>query len=325
MDWTPRIAAIGTVVPIKGATISAEVEGTVREIFYTPGASIKEGAPLVKLDAAIEMAQLHEAQVAAKWARIAFDRAKELSKTKNISVADMDTAETNISQADARVEYYQALIAKKTLLAPFSGKLGISQITLGQFLSKGAPVISLQSLDPVYVHFSFPQNQMGQIAEGFPVRVSLDAHPEQVFTGKISAINPGIDPGTRSFLVQATLDNPQFLLRPGMFVGVEVIGNQVKRQLFIPATAVLYGPYGDSVYVIDERKVEGQEAPELFIQPKLVRLGNKQGDFVAVTDGLTAGTKIVATGAFKLMPQMSVVIDNTLLPAFSTTPKPDNN
>ncbi|MCP5206466.1 MAG: efflux RND transporter periplasmic adaptor subunit [Hahellaceae bacterium] len=326
IDWVPRIAAIGSVVAIKGTTISAEVEGSVREIFYTPGANVAAGAPLARLDVAIEKAQLHEAEVSAKWARIAFDRAKELSKTKNISIADMDTAETNISQADAKVEYFQALIAKKTFHAPFAGKLGISHITLGQFLSKGAPIISLQSLDPVYVHFSLPQNQFGQVKEGLKVRIGIDAYPGKFFTGQISAIDPGIDPSTRSFRIQATLDNPDHLLRPGMFVSVEVITDVLDRKLFIPATAVLYGPYGDSVFVIEKQPGEGADSSEtLVIRQQLVRLGAKQGDFVAVSEGLAEGVQIVATGAFKLMPQMPVVIDNALLPEFKLTPTPENN
>jgi membrane fusion protein (multidrug efflux system) len=326
IDWVPRISAVGSVVAIKGTTISAEVEGIVREIFYTPGTSVADGAPLVRLDVAIEKAQLHEAEVSAKWARIAFDRAKELSKTKNISIADMDTAETNISQADAKVEYFQALIAKKTLHAPFAGKLGISQITLGQFLSKGAPVISLQSLDPIYVHFSLPQNQFGQVKEGLRIRITIDAYPGKVFMGQISAIDPGIDPSARSFRIQATLENPNHLLRPGMFVSVEVITEAAERKLFIPATAVLYGPYGDSVYVIEKPVSEAaDESENLVIRQQLVRLGTKQGDYVAVSEGLVEGMQIVATGAFKLMPHMPVVIDNALLPEFKLTPSPENN
>lgn len=325
MDWSPRISAIGTVVAIKGTTISAEVDGTVREILYTPGANVAAGAPLASLDISIEKAQLHEAEVAAKWARIAFNRAKELSKTKNISVADMDTAETNISQADAKVEYFQALISKKTFVAPFAGKLGISQVTLGQFLAKGTPIISLQSLSPIYVHFSLPQNQIGQIKEGLAVRVGLDAYPDQLFEGKISAINPGIDPSTRSFRIQATLDNPAHSLRPGMFVSVDVVAERTERKLFIPAAAVLYSPYGDAVFVIETPSGDSHDSSTLSIRQQLVRLGSKQGDFVAVTQGLSAGDQVVATGAFKLMPGMSVVIDNALLPDFKISPTPMNN
>lgn len=324
MAWQPGISAVGSVIAIQGTTVSAESDGTVREIFYTPGASIKAGAPLLTLDIDIEKAQLHEAKVSAKWAKIAFERAKELSKTKNISVADMDTAETNVSQANARVEYFEALIAKKTLYAPFSGKLGISQIRLGQFLSKGTPIISLQSLDLVYVHFTLPQNKIANIKEGLQVNITIDAYPDQAFSGTISAINPDLDPATRSVRIQATLENPDNFLRPGMFVSVDVQLDRFEKRLFIPATSVLYGPFSNSVFVIESADKE-DDSKGLSIRQQPVRLGIKQGDFIEITEGLTQGQQIVSTGTFKLMPQMPVVIDNSLTPDFKMKPTPDNN
>ncbi len=323
ITWTPEIPAVGSVVAIQGTTITAEADGTVRTIYYTPGSAIEKGEPLIALDAEVEFAQLNEAEVAAKWARIAFNRAKELSKTRNISRAEMDTAETNVSQAEARVAYFKAVIAKKTLYAPFSGKLGISQIRVGEFISKGTPIISLQSLSPIYVHFSLPQQGLSAIQEGLAVKVASDTYPDHSFTGTISAINPDIDPATRTVRVQATLRNEDHKLRPGMFVNVRTQLDRSEKRLIIPATAVLYGPYGDSVFVIE--KSEDPASDVLTIKPTLVRLGERKGDFVAVTKGLAAGDQVVSTGSFKLMANMPVVIDNSLAPEFKLTPTPENN
>lgn len=325
IDWAPELLAVGSVVAIKGTTITSEIEGTVTAIYFTPGGNIEKDQPLIKLNASVEEAQLNEAEVAAKWARIAFERAKELSKTRNISRAELDTAETNISQADAKVAYYKAIIAKKTLYAPFSGKLGISQIRIGEFITKGRPIVSLQSLSPIFVHFSLPQQNLRDMKEELSVMVTSDAYPAMEFEGKISAMNPDIDPLTRTVRVQATLKNENEQLRPGMFVSVKIDLGRQEQRLVIPATAVLYGPYGDSVFTIEETSAEEGGKKTLSIQPKLVRLGEKRGDFVTILQGVQAGEQVVSTGSFKLRANMPVVIDNSLAPEFKLNPMPANN
>ncbi|OZG74336.1 efflux transporter periplasmic adaptor subunit [Hahella sp. CCB-MM4] len=331
VQWQPRISMVGSVKPVQGTMINTEIEGTVREIKFTAGTEVKAGDILVQFDDRIEQAELHEAEVALDWARLTLARSKELNKTRNISQSELDNAENEVKQAEARLDYFRAVIDKKTLRAPFNGRLGIRQISVGEFLSKGTPVVSLQSLDPVYVEFSLSQRHLGELSNGLKVKVSSDAYPQQKFEGIVSAFNPDIDPNTRNVRVQASLDNPDHRLRPGMFVSVDMVLAHSLDVLFIPSTAVLHSPYGDAVYVIEEggtENAEGEAAAEsgsqLVISQRLVRLGERQGDFVIVEDGIKAGDRIVSTGAFKLAPGMSVLIDNTLAPDFKLEPKPKN-
>ncbi len=330
VQWQPRISMVGSVKPVQGTVINTEIEGTVREIKFVGGTEVKAGDVLVQFDDQIERAELHEAEVALDWARLTLTRSKELNKTRNISQSELDNAENEVKRTQARLEYFRALIAKKTLRAPFDGSLGIRQISVGEFLNKGTPVVSLQALDPVYVEFSLSQRHLGDLANGLRVQVSTDAYPEQQFVGKISAFNPDIDPHTRNVRVQASLENPDKRLRPGMFVSVDMILARTYQVLFIPAAAVLHGPSGDSVYVIETSAAENGESDDatgsqFVLSQRLVRLGERQGDFVIVKEGLKVGDRIVSTGAFKLAPGMSVVIDNSLAPEFELDPQPKNS
>ncbi|MDG9670662.1 efflux RND transporter periplasmic adaptor subunit [Hahella sp. CR1] len=323
-QWRPRISLVGSVKPVQGTVINTEIDGTVKEIKFSAGADVKAGDVLVLFDDQIERAELREAEVALDRAQLSLTRAKELSKTRNISQLEFDNAENDVKQAQARLNYNRAVIAKKTLRAPFDGKLGIRQISVGQFLDRGTPVVSLQALNPVYVEFSLSQRRLGELAEGLKVEVVTDAYPEQKFVGKITAFNPDVDPNTRNVRVQATLDNPEGKLRPGMFVAIEMILAQARDVLFIPSTAVLHGPYGSSVYIVDEGEAkDGGDAP-LVLRQQLVRLGETQGDFVIVVEGVKSGDRVVSTGSFKLMPGMSVLIDNKLAPDFKLDPQPKN-
>jgi membrane fusion protein (multidrug efflux system) len=324
-QWQPRVSAVGSVTAVQGTVVSTEIEGIVREIKFQAGALVNKGDELVQLDIEIQQAQLRAAEAAAEWARVSFKRAKELISSKAVSQADLDSADSNLKQTDAQVDNLRAVIAKKTVRAPFAGKLGIRRISVGQFLDKGSPVVSLQSLDPVFVEFSVPQQRLGELAEGLSVLVSSDAYPGQQFEGKITAVNPDIDSATRNVRLQATLANADGRLRPGMFVSVDVILARSEKVLFIPATAVAHGPFGDCVFTIEEGKAGVDGAKPLVVQQRLVRLGARQGDFVVATEGVKAGERIVSTGVFKLRPGMPVVIDNTLAPHFALAPIPRNN
>ncbi|MCG3111177.1 MAG: efflux RND transporter periplasmic adaptor subunit [Candidatus Manganitrophus sp. SB1] len=324
-QWQPRVSSVGTVMAVQGTVVRAEAEGIVREIAFDAGAVVKAGDLLAQLDADIEQTQLRSAEAAAELARLSFKRAKELIESDGISQAQYDSAASNLKQADAQLDNIRAVIAKKTVRAPFSGKLGIRQISVGQLLQRGSPVVSLHSLDPVYVDFSLPQQQLSDPVEGLKVAVASDAFPKQSFGGKITAVNPEIDPATRNVRVQATLANPGGRLRPGMFVSVEMILARSEKVLLIPATAVVHAPFGDSVFVIEEGPAGPGGAKPLVVRQQFVRLGAQQGDFVVVTEGLKIGERIVSTGVFKLRPGMAVVIDNTLAPPFTLTPKPDNS
>ncbi len=322
-DWQPRVPAVGSVVAFRGTVVSAEADGIVREILFEGGTMVAAGAELVRLDVDIEQAQLRAAEAAADLARLSFKRARDLIANKSIPQADFDSAEVALRQANAQVENLKAVIARKTVRAPFAGKLGIRSINLGQFLNKGNPVVSLQSLDPVYVEFSMPQQRLGVLTDGLDVAVSSDAYPGQKFSGKVTAINPEIDQATRSVRVQATLANGDGRLRPGMFVSVDLILAQSEKALFIPATAVMHAPFGDAVFVIEEGEADGDTNP-LVVRQQQVHLGARQGDFVMVNEGVKAGDRIVSAGVFRLRPGAVVTIDNSLAPEFNFSPKPGN-
>ncbi len=324
-QWQPRVSSVGSVMAFQGTVVSTEAEGVVREIKFEAGSLVNAGEELVHLDVEIEQAQLRAAEAAAEWARISFKRDKDLIATHSISQAELDSADSSLKQANAQVENLRAVIAKKTVRAPFTGKLGIRRISVGQFLQKGSPVVSLQSLEPVYVEFSLPQQRLGEVAEGLKVAVSADAYPGQPFEGQVTAVNPDIDPATRNVRVQATLANADHRLRPGMFVSVDMILARSEKVLFIPATAVLHAPFGDSIFVVEEGQAGPDGLKPLVAQQRFVRLGARQGDFVVATGGVKAGEKVVSTGAFKLRAGMPVVIDNTLAPQFAFDPKPSNN
>jgi membrane fusion protein (multidrug efflux system) len=323
-EWSPRVSSVGTVTAVQGTVISAEAEGTVRAIKFEGGSVVKAGAVLVELDADMELAQLRSAEAANDGAALTYKRAKELVKSGNISEADYSNVNVSLKQAQAAVDNIQAVISKKTIRAPFSGKLGIRQISVGQFLNKGAPVVSLHSLNPVFVDFSLPQQRLGDLAEGLTVKVSSDAYPKQTFEGQITAFNPEIDPSTRNVRVQATLDNIDGRLRPGMFVTVDMVLSRSEKVMFIPMTAVQHASFGDSVFLVTEGEPGPDGSKPLVVQQQIVRLGIRQGDFVVATEGLQPGQKIVSTGVFKLRQGMGVVIDNTLAPKFTFTPNPDN-
>lgn len=323
--WQPSLSSVGTVMAVQGTVVSTEAEGVVREIAFEAGSSVAAGDVLVRLDVDIEQAQLRAAEADAKWASVSFERAKGLIGHNAISRADFDSAENTLKQAQARVDNIQAVIAKKTIRAPFAGKLGIRRISVGQFLQKGSPVVSLHALDPVYVDYSLPQQRLGDLTEGLGVSVSTDAFRGQHFEGRITAINPEIDAATRNIRVQATLANPSGKLRPGMFVTVDTFLDRSEKVLLIPSTAVLHAPFGNSVFVIEEAQAEGTDKEKaLVVRQQFVRLGRQRGDFVVATEGVEAGERIVATGTFKLRPGMPVVVDNTLAPRFKTVPAPDN-
>lgn len=331
--WQPKILSVGTVMAVQGTDVSTEVDGVVREIHQPAGSIVQAGDVLAQLDADVESTQLRVALATAELARSSFKRAKDLVGKNSISQAEFDEASSKLRQAEAQVDNIQALVHKKTVRAPFAGKLGIRRISVGEFLQKGSPIVSLQSLDPVYVDFSAPQQQLADLKEGLPVSVVTDSYPKQVFKGEITAINPDIDPNTRSIRVQATLVNPDGLLRPGMFVEIEWMLERTQQVLVIPETAVLHAPFGDSVFIIEGAKQDeatsNQNDPagadrKLTVRQQFVRLGKRQGDFVAVTKGLTVGQQVVSTGTFKLRSGMPVVIDNSLAPDFKFAPNPDN-
>ncbi|MCC6135667.1 MAG: efflux RND transporter periplasmic adaptor subunit [Candidatus Contendobacter sp.] len=323
--WQPVLTAVGSVAAVQGVMLSAEEAGTVRNIAFESGAAVKTGELLLDLDTSVEQAQLRSAVASADLARANLSRARDLRPKNLMSQADFEAAEAQAKQANAQIDNIRAIIAKKTLRAPFAGRTGIRQVNLGQFLNTGDPIVTLQSLDPVYVDFSLPQQRLAQLEVGMAVQVTTDAFPDQRFEGKLATINPEVEAATRNVRLRATLDNRLGLLRPGMFVNVAAALPDVEKVLMIPATAVLYAPYGDSVFIIEEKKDEKTGAVGKVLNQKFVHLGKTRGDFVVVTDGLSAGQTIVTTGVFKLRNGMAVVVNNQLAPDFQIAPKPANS
>ncbi len=323
--WQPTLTAVGSVAPVQGVMLSAEMSGTVKNIAFESGATVRAGELLVELDTSVEQAQLRSAMAGADLARLNLERARGLRGKEMMSQADLDSAEAQAKQANAQIDNIRAVIGKKTIRAPFAGRTGIRQVNLGQFLDNGAAIVTLQSLDPVYVDFALPQQNLAQLGVGMAVRVTTDAFPGQSFEGKLTAINSEVDTVTRNVRLQATLANLAGHLRPGMYVNVAAALPETERVLMIPATAVLYAPYGDSVFVVEDKKDEKTGAVGKVLNQKFVRLGKTRGDFVVVASGLDVAQTIVTTGVFKLRNGMSVVVDNKLAPNFQLAPKPANS
>ncbi|MEP6974496.1 MAG: efflux RND transporter periplasmic adaptor subunit [Spartobacteria bacterium] len=323
-DWAPSLTTIGSITPVQGATISAELPGMVTEIGFESGRPVKKGELLVKLDSSAEQAQLRSAKADAELAKAEFDRSKNLSKGNVISKAEFDSANSKYSQAKAAVENMQSIINKKEIRAPFDGIAGIREVNPGQMVPAGQKLVTLQALDKVFVDFSLPQQDLGKVKVGLPVKMTTDAIEGREFPGTLSAINSAIDPATRAVSIQATIDNADHALRAGMFARVEVLLPDTKPVLFIPTTAVAYAPFGNSVYVIEHKKDDKTGKDSLVSRQQFVRTSEARGDFVAVTNGLKEGDEVVSTGVFKMRNGMDVTVDNKLAPKAELEPTPPN-
>ncbi len=302
-EWNPTIKAIGSLAPVQGVTISAELEGTVMEIAVDNGATVAAGDLLIRLDTQVEEAQLDAAKARRDLAKLQADRA--------------------YSQSLADVAAIEANIAKRTIRAPFDGRVGIRQVNLGQYVSRGTPLIPLQKLDPVFVNFYVPQRSLPLIGIDQSVDVTVDAFPNTVFEAKVSAINPQVDSDTRSVWVQAVLPNPGEKLRSGMFARVEGTLPQINNVVVVPSTSIAYASYGNSIYVIEETET-AQGRTSLIARQQPVELGAKRGDMVAVTKGLNGGETVATAGVFKLRNGLPVQINNEVTPSQSETPQPPN-
>jgi membrane fusion protein (multidrug efflux system) len=321
-DWQPMLTAVGSISPVQGAMISAELAGTVAEINFQSGSLVKKGEVLLKLDASAEEAQMRSAEADLALAKNDLDRARSLAERKVISAAEFDATQSKYSQKKAAVDNMQSVIDKKKIRAPFDGTAGIRVVNPGQMVKVGDALVSLQALGQVFVDFSLPQQQLADVKTGLPVKVTTDAVPNREFEGKLTAVNSSIDPATRNVSLQATLDNQDNALRPGMFGRVKVLLPQKHPTLFIPATAVSYAPYGNSVFVIEKKSDEKTKQDNLILRQQFIRTGETRGDFVAVTDGLKASEQVVSSGVFKLRNGMNIVVDNKLAPKSELAPKP---
>ena len=318
-SWETSLTAVGSLAAVQGVTVAAEVSGKVVEIAFQSGVKVKKGDLLVRQDTTVESAQLPGAQAKEKLALSVLSRATEMLKENIISQAAYDAAVAGHRQAVSEVNSLGATIGKKAIRAPFTGRLGIRQVNLGQIMKEGDPVVTLQSLDPIYVNFSLPQQEMSRLGNGLAVRVTSDASPGQALSGRITTISPLVDSDTRNVQLQATMENPAEKLRPGMYVNVTVVLPVRKNVNVLPETAILHAPYGDSVFLIENDK--GGKGGKV-IRQQFVRVGERRGDFVAVAEGVKEGESVVSTGAFKLRNGQTVTVDNRLSPTFRLAPQP---
>ena len=321
-DWAPTLSAVGSLSAVQGAIIAAELGGVVSDIKFENGGVAKKGDVIMKLDASQEEALLRSSEAEAELARQDLERTRGLASEKVVSKAELDAAESKFNRLNAVVDQMRSNIRKKTLVAPFDGQLGIRQVNVGQMINAGQQVVPLTSLDSLFADFALPQQYLGQLKPGLEVHVTTDALPGRVFGGKLTAINSMVDSSTRNITLQATLENPDHALRPGMFVKAEVTLPEKHKTLVIPGSAISYAPFGDSVFVIDKQKDDKTGKESQVIRQQFVRVGEARGDFVAITQGLKAGEVVVGTGVFKLRNGMTVTVNNDLAPKPQINPNP---
>lgn len=319
--WTNTLSAVGTVESYQGVNLRSEIEGRVLKLGFDSGAAVKAGDLLVELEADAERAQLKSLEAAAKLSAANLARARELRTSNANTAVELEAADAQHAQALAAIEALRATLAKKRIVAPFAGRLGIRAINVGQFLNKGDAVATLEAVHPAYVDFALPQQELPNLQPGLPVRVTVDAFPDRAFEGKLEAVNPRVSDQTRNVRVRAIVPNPDELLRPGLFARVTVQLPSATPVLELPATAVVYSPYGNSVYVVVE-KTGKDGAKQLVVEQRFITTGPKRGDQVAIIKGLNPGEQVVTAGQMKLRNGAPVTINNSVTPANNPDPRP---
>lgn len=321
-EWPATLTAIGSVSAVQGVVVSADLSGVVRSIHFDSGHRVARGQVLVRLDTAQEQAQLAEVNARSELARLNLERAEKLVAKGVIAQAELDRLRAESRAADAGAQAIRATIARKTIRAPFSGVLGIREIDLGQHLNEGDPIVPLQALDRVFVDFALPQGDVAALRPGAEVIIAADSSIGTGIPGRITAINSLVDEATRNVTVQATLVNPGGRLRPGMYVDVRIDLGTARRAITLPASAINFAPYGNSVFVVEELKDPRTKQAYRGVSQRFVTLGDERGDQVAVTAGVREGEEVVTSGAFKLRPGAAVLVDNKVTPSNEAAPRP---
>ena len=337
--WESVLEAVGSVATARGVTISNEIPGVVHAIRFESGAKVRAGQVLVELDAGVERAQLASLQARRDLATNTATRTRRLEAGGASTKAQLDADEAQLKTVSADAQALEAQIQKKTLRAPFAGKLGIRSVNLGQYLNPGTAITVLESLEAVYIDFTVPQQEVARIPVGTPVRIVLPGtQPPQTLAGQIAAIDPNVDPVTRAVKLRASVRDDEKngdKLRPGMFVNVSVVLPERANVVFVPATAIMRAPYGNSVYIVEDRKSDPSGSmtgtmtgpdgkPAKIARQQFVRVGMSRGDFVAIEEGVTAGQEVVMLGAFKLRNGAPVMVNNQTTISPSQTPTPQN-
>ena len=319
-EWQQQIEAVGSLRAVNGSDLSFEVPGIIKELRFNSGDDVAAGAILTTLRADDDIARLDALKATAGLSEITFQRDQEQFKIKAVSQATLDTDVANLKNANAQVAQQQAVVDKKTLRAPFAGHLGVRAVDIGQYINAGTTVVTLQALDPIYADFFLPQQDLTRVELDEAVTVSVDTYPDRQFTGTITAINPKVDPATRNVQVRATLKNADRRLLPGMYASVSIAAGNKERYVTLPQTAVTYNPYGETVYVVDDKGKDPQGKPRLVARQVFVTAGNKRGDQVAILKGIDDGATVVTAGQMKLRNGLQIVVDNTIRPTADANP-----
>lgn len=333
-DWQDTVSAVGSLRAVRGVDLSTEIAGLVRRVNIVSGADVEPGALLVELNSDAERAQVETLKVAVDLALITLNRDREQLTVQAVSQATIDNDEADLRSKKAQLAQMQATLEKKTILAPFAGRVGISTIAPGQYLNAGDKIVSLQAIDPIYADFFLPQQQISRISRKETVIVTTDAWPGREFKGRISAVNSAIDSTTRNIQVEATISNPDRALLPGMYAKVNVQVGTVQRFITLPQAAVTYNPYGASVFLAQPQPAPSGESPKpgepakagaepsLVATQTFVTLGATRGDQVAIVKGIKEGDTVVTSGQMKLRPGTPLIVNNTVVPRNDPNPKP---
>jgi membrane fusion protein, multidrug efflux system len=324
-QWQTRLEAVGTTRAVNGGYISAQVAGTVSAIHFESGTDVKKGTLLIELSAAEDIAHLDALKATTALAQANYERDHTLLASHAVSQQTVETDFATLKSDQAQVAQQQALVGYKSITAPYSGRLGIRQVDLGQYIAPGAPVVSLQQLDPIYVDFYLPQQSLAKIKVGQPVAAKVDTYPDETFTGKVSSINSLVDPATRNVQVRATLSNPDEKLLPGMFATIDIDVAAPHYYVTLPQTAIAYNSYGDIVYVVEPKGKDTKGEPQLIARQTFVTTGATRGDQVAVLSGVKAGETVVSAGQVKLHNGAPVMINNTVQPPDNPNPTPSED
>jgi membrane fusion protein, multidrug efflux system len=320
--WQPQLNAVGSLRAVHGVDVTSEIGGMVREVRFKSGDEVTAGQVLVRLNADADIGLLRSLEAAAELARTIHERDKAQLAIQAVSQATLDADAADLKSKEGQVAQQAALVEKKTIRASFDGRLGINAVNIGQYVNPGDKIVTLQSLDPIYVDFSLPQQQISRMKIGQTVTVTTDAFPGRAFHGKITAVNPKVDTETRNVQVEATVANPKHELLPGMYASVTVEAGAVEQYLTLPQTAVTFNPYGESVYVLEEGGKGEDGRPVLTAKQTFVHVGETRGDQVAIVKGIKPGDLVATSGQLKLRNGSPVVVDNSIQPSNEAAPMP---
>lgn len=321
-EWLPQLKAVGSLRAVQGVDVTCESAGIVQSILFKSGDDAKAGQLLVQFNVDSDIAQLNALEASAELAKITYERDRKQLDAQTISQAALDADAADLKVKLAQVAQQKALVNKKTIRAPFAGRLGINLVNQGQYVNPGDKIVTLQALDSIYVDFYLPQQELSLISKDQDLIITTDSFPGRTFSGTVSAVNPKVDPQTRNMQVEAIIKNPKHELLPGMYVSVQVQAGEKQHYLTLPRTAVTFNPYGETVYLVEEKGKDKTGKPALFAKQAFITIGLSRGDQVAILSGIKVGDLVVSSGQLKLKSGSPIIINNKIQPSGDAAPKP---